>query len=194
MKFTDFFTTPGMFYMYASENKEDNQPYGLPILGATLEEDDKGLKQVSVIFSRRTRKIYPLDKKDNVIPTGPSFIFKSEGNFFSVGPFEKSDVESVFGGLPMTVAMMEELFATSYRVLVDTPESADSAVKKIYIQKEDGSFYVKSGKNWEESLGEEGSLNLIEISPGVGASVAKAIINNVPLTASQVGITPRAAE
>jgi hypothetical protein len=194
MKITDFFTSPGMFYLYASETEDGPTPYKKPILGATLEEVGKGEKRVSVVFSQNTRKFYPLDKKEDLITAGPSFIFKSEGSFYSIGPFEVSDVEDVFGGLPMTVPMMQELFTTSFRVMVENPESSDSLIEKIYIKKEDESFYVKSGKNWEEVPEVDESLRLVEISMGKGASIAKAIINSVPLAASQVNITPETTE
>jgi hypothetical protein len=172
MKIDNFFTQPGIFYKFDSEGAESSDYYKRPILGAVYEETKKGIKKVTIFLTQSQGRTFTLDKGSTLIPAGPSFIFKSEKSFYSVGPFESSDVDEVFDGLPMTVPMMEELFGTPFRVKVEVPESSESSIKRLYIQKEDGSFYVKSGKGWEDSLEAGEPLSLVEISLSKGASIA----------------------
>lgn len=183
---------PGVVYKYASNREESGKLWRRAVDTAYYTEDESGNKTVVVVESEYKVKSYSLD--EDLIPAGSSFIFKSDDVFYSVGPFDVADYKEFFSGVPLPVDMMEELFSEEFYYKVEAPGGEDSLVERLYIQKLDGSFYTKTGKGWEQGLDGDDTLNLVQISPSKAARIANALVNESPLSASQLGIASEVKE
>lgn len=177
---------PGTLHRFRTEDERFPDLWSIGILGAYY-IDDEGEKCVFALIGNNKAKQYVVDGEVTRVKEG--FYFKSDRDFFGIGPFHKTDYEEIFNGVPMTVEMMEELFPQNISYMIQTPESEDSPIEAVYIRKEDGSFYVKIGDGWLDGSGDEDSLSLIQVGSLNAGKIAKSLIIKQPLTASKLKIS-----
>lgn len=136
-------TKPGVFYKFASEGEDSRT---LICFSAIYVADGEYAPYVVVQTNHGPPRNYSIEGEPT--ETDKDFSFTSLGAKYVISDFTNLDSERLFGGIPLTAELMEQMVVNGYEFKVFAEEGKAAGV---YLVIPGGDVYLREGATWVKS-------------------------------------------